>query len=454
MRFVFNITLALLYSLLIVLAAPKVAAQTATWKHSEVNLTKGADQNAPRLQKGKRASQLKTLKGFQLTAIAQGLGTISTITSDGQGRLYVADQESGRIWALTDRANDGRIDLKQALPHRFDSPTGLAIHKDDLYVADKNAVWRVKGPRPPEKLAGLLAINSTGQHHPISLLPNGETLRLAIHTQDNQIKVLDIRLSDGQANLVETVSSSQPVIAFAPIQGSSPWLLLSNALGPSLNQLTAYAPSQNFTGISLMSKALIVKSETSQSGEAIIDENSMMIARQSPDGFDIVSVRTRLGKPQNKAQIIISGFSPKNARSAWGSPGALLSDQHGLLIADRFNGDIYRLTAQPVPPSTKTVSSSEEISPKRAEDKKETPSTSPPSTLLSTMTGSQIDNASTLNSASGLDVGSTIIRDYKPLEVNKDKVKKDGGEEATGEEEATNKGRGKSQNRRASSAPD
>jgi hypothetical protein len=421
MRFVSFISLAALIFAPIELSAQNSAAGIKT-----VDFTVTSTKAMPRRLNGKRPNTLKAPEGFKTDIIAGGLGQISAMARDSRGQIYVADQESGRIWVLTDRADDGRIDQKKVLPHRFDNPTGLTSYEGRLYVADKNAVWKVDGNRPPEKLAGLLATNSTGLNHPITALPQQNKIRLGLTTQDNVIKTFDIHLSTGEAVLAESLPSKTPILAFADVGGANPWILLPHAVGPTLNSLTFFSETQNWKGLSLAPKSFapeaLSPAKTANSERIGLDKNSFILSRGSPDGFDLVVLPTQLGTPSSKGHNLLSGFLSAQGRTAWGTPGPLLADNHGLLIADSFNGDVYRLTLsqaqnEPVqiaappkenrPPQTDTVATASAIS--------------EPSSLLSTMKGSQINAGSTLKRASEITTASTIKREDKSDE---DKSKK------------------------------
>ncbi|RKQ69745.1 hypothetical protein DES40_2554 [Litorimonas taeanensis] len=373
-------------------------------------------QTLPALRKGKRANNLMTAEGFETTLIASNLGNLSAITTDMKGNLFAADQQSGRIWHLPDRAQDGRVDQKRALAHRFDNPTGLALHSDILFVADRNAIWRVKGDHPPTILAGLRAANSTAMAHPLSLSSDGLTLFLGLQTNEGEVKLLSIDTETGTAELVETQKSDQPILALVDIGAQYPWVLQKDKFGPTIKNSHQFRDDLSFAGISPVPDIYFKRGQKPAPANHPIDENSLLVSRRAPDGFDVLIIPTKFGQPQSLAYPLLSGFFPANSRTAWGAPAALTIDSLGLLVTDAFNGDIYRVTRSAAP----TAAPLDEPNPVPPLSD-EPASTTPPSTLLSTIEGSQIGLASTLEGASSLDVGSTIIRDYKPLSLDDEK---------------------------------
>jgi len=117
------------------------------------------------------------------------------------------------------------------------------------------------------------------------------------------------------------------------------------------------------------------------------------------------------------AEPLLSGFLSSSGRTAWGAPSALLFDSKGLIFADSFNGDLYRLSYLEKRQNIAGIDAPKPVV-------KDTPDNSsqtvPPSSLLSTIEGSKINSASALDTGSNISVGSTIVRDYKPLSTDKD----------------------------------
>jgi glucose/arabinose dehydrogenase len=367
----------------------------------------------PRLQKGKRPALLKTAKDFALEPVTTGLGNISALAYDGQTYLYASDRESGRVWRLSDRNRDGRYESKQALPHRFDNPSGIAIKNDHLYVADKNAVWSVKRSLPPSILAGLRQSDSKGEFHPLALSADAQTLFLGLTTQSHETKILSIDTKTGVSDLMETGRTRSSIVSLSMAPNDAPWIITENSLGMRPSQLTQFDENQNLAGLALFSS-------NSDWSEAL--PNHVILSRQSSHGFDIVATPTNFGQATSKAEVLLNGFLSSSGRTAWGAPSALVFDTKGLILSDSFNGDLYRLRYAK---TLKEITNPESSMAEEPQTSEKPASDLPPSSLLSKVTGSQIESASSLDAGSNIAVGSTIVRDYEPLSTNKEENEND-----------------------------
>lgn len=400
MRFVFSICALVTLFLAILMCAPVCLAQ-------DINLEEPTARNfKPRFQKGKQVNRLKTADGLSFETVQNGLGTISTLASNGAGLLYSADPDTGRIWVLSDRNDDGRIDIKRALAHRFDRPTGLAATNEILYVADRAAIWVIQGENPPKKLAGLKNAKSTEAFHPLVLSPSADRLFLGLTTKDNITNIFSIDQISGEAALLDSRPATSQIRNLSALSETMPWVLTEHGAGSSLSQMTEMGNDYRLLGMALP------QSQETWPPDYLRD---VVIAQQSSTEFSVIALPASLGRVEKMGRTLFSGFLSDTGRTAWGSPGALLFDKHGLLIADNFNGDIYRLKTTeiktPVPVEMYPETVNQDVSSPRLE--------SIPSMVVSTITGSQIDKVSGIDSASTLDTGSTIIRDYKPLEIEK-----------------------------------
>lgn len=377
-----------------------------------------------RLQTGKNISALKAGEGLRFHSLSHNLGHISALALDDDGTLYVADRKAGRVWRLRDRNQDGRFESKQALPQRFDEPSGLAVSGETVFVADRSAVWVMTGIGPPQKLAGLLKAHSKGRHHPLSVSDDGQTLYLGLSTKKGEAELLSLNVSSGEASLLQKKATDQDIMGLAAFGNGSPWLVLEHSLGASLDSLTNFSSSHFLSALALPTGSL--SSDENNWPDSLA--NHVLVSRRSPEGYDVVALPAGFGNVDSQGEIIFSGFLSYSGRSAWGAPGALYLDGKGLIVADAKNGDIYRLTAVPHPPEKEkpeepALTASTET-PSKTPDNLEGPSKMQVSTIRQ---GSQIGSVSSLKNGSDLEVGSTIIRDYEPLSVDE----KDGEKQKT-----------------------
>lgn len=123
----------------------------------------------------------------------------------------------------------------------------------------------------------------------------------------------------------------------------------------------------------------------------------------------LIVVPTEFGQPAGEPRVLVDGFLSRSGRTAWGEPGAIVMDKRGLFFADKHNGTIWRLYGAPKDtpkPEAKIIV---------VEDLPETvatPPIRPPLLIGSGIKGSQLGEASLLESASNLKTGSTIVEDY------------------------------------------
>lgn len=425
------------FTVFVILLASIMSGASPLWaqitpSESYADLAKPSENKASlRAQTGKNISTLKVSDGLDIETVSENLGLISALAEDASGTLYVADRGAGRLWRLRDRNQDGQYELKQALPHRFDAPSGLAIYGEKIYIADRNAVWVMDGTKPPQKLAGLLNSGSKGAHHPLALSKDGKSLYLGLSTSDGEARLLKLNSITGKAALIEKKETHQEIIDLAAFGDGPPWLALEHAIGASLGNLTDISTSHSIASLVLP----ISSTSTENKDWPLLFTNHVMASRMSPDGYDVLALPAALGQIETRARIVFSGFMSSSGRSVWGEPGPLLMDKYGLLVTDSKNGDIYRLKPSPKapkPPEEQSILASS------SNQSAETPRrTDPPEMQVSTIReGSQIGSVSTLSRGSNLDVGSTIIRDYEPLSLD-DKGAEDSDTEAESESEST-----------------
>jgi len=403
---------------MLTISAPSLWAQPSPFQatveiREDTSVDLGAaskNKSTVRLRTGKSVHTLKAGDGLAFRSLSQGLGTISAVAMDEKGALYVADQSGGRVWRLPDRNQDGRFDSKQALPQRFDMPSGLAVSGSTIFVADRNAIWKIEGVHPPVKLAGLLQAKSKGKQHPLSVSADGKTLYLGLTTTNGEVELLGVETQTGAATLLQKKQSNQNIVALAGLGRGTPWIALEHGVGASLGDMTEFEVSHTLTALALPLG--------SSEWPAALDTH-VVVSRLSRDGYDVLALPAGLGQIESKGKTLFSGFLTSSGRSAWGVPGALYFDKKGLIVADSKNGDLYRLNAAPALGEDETETLNTPSDSQMVETDTSETSTEPPKMQVSTIKeGSQIGAVSTLDRGSSLDVGSTIIRDYEPLSLD------------------------------------
>ena len=163
-----------------------------------------AQDTLPRVRAGGDAARMAVAGDLAASVFARRVGDVSDMVRGDDGTLFAADQRSGRIWVVRDRARDGRADTVQPLPHRFDMPSGLALGGGHLFVADRSGLWRVAGTGTPELLAPFANAGATDAPHPIVLGADG-SLRLGLSMPDGSARVLSVDARTGEASLLAQI---------------------------------------------------------------------------------------------------------------------------------------------------------------------------------------------------------------------------------------------------------
>jgi len=317
-----------------------------------------------RMQKGQQANRLKTTDGLDFARFARRLGHISAISRGAEGELYVADKDSGRIFIIPDRNQDGRAEQIRPLPYRFNDPSALVQINETLYVADKDAIWTLpvqsgmnrsgsSAQQNPTRLASLKNIQSRGAYF---LTPQSHTanraasnLILGYSAQDGMARLILIDINTGQAKLHSETSGELVGLMTPPNidKGTSKaWVAFQNQdglyIGPNFNTASHLGGNLSIAGLALPQSGLQETDWPKALNEHIL------ISQTHP--IRITALPTSLGLILPKGRDIFSGF--QDARTAWGQAGVLHMDRRGLFVADPFNGDIWLLKPKSEKPLT------------------------------------------------------------------------------------------------------
>ena len=398
MRFVFITVLIMLFSDNSFAApwdiAPTVNNTSATQSYSK----------AVQMQRGGTSSSLQTLPELEVTISASGLGKISAITLSEDGTLYTADKETGRIWSLSDRGQDGRIDLRRPLPYQFIRPTGLATIGQTLYVADQNAIWSIDPRSGQQEVATLKASNSIGKLHILRPSHDGSSLILGLTTQDQKLRILKIDIHTGQASLISE-SADGPLESFAINGGFDIWTATKNTLGPMNVERIKFMGGQSASDLILPKQYKKPLDWPAQLKDHII------VSQDGPGAMRLIAIPTEFGQISGEPRVLLEGFMNRSQRSAWGAPGVMAMDKRGLFVADHYNGTLLRLSPKPKTQPKVMIVDTDSLSLPPSEE----PSLSPKNEsfgISSTIKGTQINAKSTIVKPSNIEYGSKLIKDY------------------------------------------
>lgn len=355
-------------------------------------LSQDATSQDVRLRTSGGGDRVVASDNYDATIFARRLGYVSAVARHADGTLYTADQEGGRIFRIQDRRMDGVADITQPLPHRFDRPTGLAVAGDILFVADQGGLWRVQpGGGTPTLIAPFANAGSTGDAHPLTMIAP-TSLLLGLSRTDGTARLLLIDTISGSAEL--RAETRGQIIGFSTAAVSedfpAPWILLRRDdtvfFGSSL---------QSARDISVDARAVWIDATTGRARISL------------PDGV-FATIATFAGL-KDKGVPILSGFGG-DAR-----PGAMVSDERGLFVADQAGGHLWRVSPKPVPkptivtPTLDTANQETNLTEDSPADPARDRSTRP-----ELMRGSGISGASTIGRASTMSPASTLPEADQP----------------------------------------
>ena len=342
--------------------------------------------------------------GYRVTLFADRLDHARWLAATPSGEVFVAEPNLGKVTVLVDRDGDGRADRRSPFARGHDTPHGLALYGDHLYVADLNAVWRydwkpgqMRANRRPVRLTGRGELGDASGHwtRNIAVAPDGKHFFVAIGSEGNieeepepraTIKRFDM---DGSGGAVYARGLRNPVgIAFHPDtgvlytavnerdglgDGLVPDYLTSVREGGFYGWPYAYIgpnPQPDFARLKpdLVKKTIVpeVLFESHSAAMAVQfakggrfpadwQDDAFVAFRGSwnaavPTGYKVVRVPFEGGKPLGWYENFVTGFrldEPGRETQArvWGRPvGLALAADGSLLIAVDEDQSIWRVS--------------------------------------------------------------------------------------------------------------
>lgn len=412
MRFVF------LLSLMGLLAEPVWAQPGQTYSLEETVTPRSPIVSHAKITRQVRSSQNapQTIAGFQISRTASNLGEISAMALAKDGTIFTADETKGRITRLSDRGQDGQIDTTRVIASGLTAPSGIAVIDNWVYIADATAIWRVdQNGGAPELFVSLQNTGAMTSPRPLLVNILGNQLMLGLSSKDGNAKIVTIDLDTKRADLM-TVGPGR-ITALAGLPKGPFWAGMSGALVPIMDgQPLNIDTGQNLEqgteigGLILPGQFDNPAGWPDEARDDIIATQSgtdNMSARSS-GGFNVISIPTHFGQPSSEIQILIDGFLTRTRRSAWGQPGAMVMDARGLFIADRWSGNVWRLSkARPKPVIVVEPEPEAIVANTETEDEDEA------------IRGSGIGAGSQIDTASKLDVGSIMAKEYEAREAER-----------------------------------
>lgn len=319
-------------------------------------------------------------------------------TSGGNG-----NQGSNRITILRDTDGDGTAELHDVLIDHLNSPFGVALVGEDLYVADTDAILRfpykdgaTKIDDPGTKLTDLPG-GPIDHHWTKSLLasPDGNLLFVGVGSNSNitengiqaekdRASILEVDRATGRSRIFADGLRNPNGLSWEP-QSHALWTVVNerDELGPNLvpDYMTSvkegrfYGWPYSYYGQNvdprvmpqrpdLVAKAIVpdyaLSSHVAPLGMAFATGGNMPSTyqhgafvgehgswnRNTFNGYKVVFIPFENGKPKGSPQDVVTGFLNAD-NQARGRPVGLAIDKSGaLLIADDVGNTIWRVSAQ------------------------------------------------------------------------------------------------------------
>ncbi len=170
--------------------------------------------------------------GFTVTLFAEGMTGARNLVIDDTGRVILARSRAGVVDLLEDTDGDGRADRVLELAAGLNRPHGLALWRNDLWIADQDRIYRIEWgetPGEPVPMSAPGIFGDTGGHwtRNIAFSPDGSMLYSSIGSRGNVAEEPEPRATiqrhpvdgDGRIGAGKTYASGlrNPVgIAFQP----------------------------------------------------------------------------------------------------------------------------------------------------------------------------------------------------------------------------------------------
>jgi glucose/arabinose dehydrogenase len=329
-------------------------------------------------------------------------GIKGTIMKKVQHRAGSGHGSANRLTLLRDADGDGVAEVHTVFLQGLNSPYGMALVGNTLYVANTDSLVRVpyhegetQIAATPVKVADLpggpinhhwtknLVASRDGKHLYVGVGSNSNAGENGIDKEANRADVLEVDPATGKARVFASGLRNAVGMAWQPDSGKL-WVSVNerDELGDDLvpDYMTAlqdgafYGFPYSYYGNhldprvqqqrpDLVAKALMpdyaLGAHTSSLGLTFYDgksfpqryHNGAFIGqhgswnRSQPSGYKVIFVRFENGKPVGEPEDILTGFVDAKG-DARGRPVGVAVDKRGaLLVADDVGGRVWRVTA-------------------------------------------------------------------------------------------------------------
>jgi glucose/arabinose dehydrogenase len=87
---------------------------------------------------------LNVPEGFEISIFANNLESPRQIAETNNGFVIVGSKNGKNIFALFDSDKDGEAETKILIAEGLQNPTGVAVHKNNLYFSEIDKIWVIK----------------------------------------------------------------------------------------------------------------------------------------------------------------------------------------------------------------------------------------------------------------------------------------------------------------------
>ncbi|HEX6124487.1 MAG TPA: sorbosone dehydrogenase family protein, partial [Pyrinomonadaceae bacterium] len=341
-------------------------------------------------------------RGFKINVFADGnFREPRWMALAPNGDVFLADSRANSIIVLRDKNKDGVAEERFVFSDKLSQPFGMAFHKDWLYVANTDAVVRLKyrsgqttAAGEPERLVELTP-GGYNQHWTRNILfsPDGGKMFVSIGSASNVNVEADPRRAaisvydpDGKNHRIFAGGLRNPIgLAWNPKTGEL-WTAVNERDGLGDDLVPDYVTSVKEGGFygwpysyigqnedprrkgenpDLVKKAIVpdvlLTSHSAALGIAFYQgkmfpkeyQGDAFVAlhgswnRQKLTGYKIIRVRFNNGKlVGNRYEDFLTGWLPdENSNEVWGRPvGLLVASDGSLLITDDGGDKIWRVS--------------------------------------------------------------------------------------------------------------
>jgi len=325
------------------------------------------------------------------------MGWIQSLSTGGGG-----DQPSNRITLLRDVDGDGVPEVKSVFLDHLDSPFGVALVGEDLYVANTNAIMRYPYrtgqtviTAKPTMLTALpggpidhhwtksLVASPDGTKLYVGVGSNSNITENGIQAEENRAAIWEVDRASGAWRIFASGLRNPNGLSIEPVTKQL-WTVVNerDELGPNLvpDYMTSvrdgafYGWPYSYYGQhidprvmpqrpDLVEKAIVPDYALGSHvaplgmtfyaaealpqkyrGGAFVGEHGSW-NRKTFNGYKVVFVPFEAGHPSGKAEDVVTGFLNKNDEARGRPVGVGVDARGALLIADDVGNTVWRVTA-------------------------------------------------------------------------------------------------------------